>query len=222
MHSHSKSQKVISHFCHVVWKYPWLLVQRDLWAPYLGEGSSHFCCSLMELSRVGWGPAGAGEGWEKGGGEGSPHLGLDGRGQSILTQPFLQISHPLISHFVSYVFISKLISSPGWLVGTISLVYLRYLEPTCRSVHHPSCACVCVCHPFFLPFLPPAGLSTVHLRRHRYLSTSTQTQRLFTDETHKTKRTNTQTLSSNELPPHMRGKGHHYHLRGALWWTILM
>ena len=147
----------------------------------MGEGSSHFCCSLMELSRVGWGPAGAGEGWEKGGGEGSPHLGLDGRGQSILTQPFLQISHPLISHFVSYVFISKLISSPGWLVGTISLVYLRYLEPTCRSVHHPSCACVCVCAtlsscPFYSqPDCPPWTL-TLHLRRHRYLSTSTQTQ----------------------------------------------
>ena len=78
---------------------------------------------LLQLNGAGWGPGGeaACEGWEKGGGEGSPHLGLDGRGQSILTQPFLQISHPLISNFVSYVmhnlFIPKLISSSGWLAG---------------------------------------------------------------------------------------------------------
>ena len=87
---------------------------------------------LLQLNGAGWGPGEAAcEGWEKGGGEGSPHLGLEGRGQSILTQSFLQISHPLITNFVSCLMWCTIFSSPnsfhplvGWLVGTISLVYL--------------------------------------------------------------------------------------------------
>ena len=128
-----------------------------------------------------------------------------GRGQSILTHPFLQISlcHS-ISNFVSYV--HNLFHSDLILAG--AEVYLWYLEPTCRSVHHPSCVCVwpffattCVCvtvwHTLcdhFLPFLPLAWTGhhppwncrapseETEVSVHNHQSSSTQTKKKQTNE----------------------------------------
>ena len=81
--------------------------------------------------------------------EGRGHLILR-RGQSILSSN--RTSHS-ITDFVSQWFQQ-------------SPLYLWYLEPTCRGVHHPTCA---LCDPF-LPFLPPCWNCRpprVRLRRHQ-------------------------------------------------------
>ena len=73
------------------------------------------------------------------------------RGQSILSSN--RTSHS-ITNFVSSQWFQQ------------SPLYLWYLEPTCRGVHHPSCA---LCDPF-LPFLPPCWNCRplrVGLRRHQ-------------------------------------------------------
>ena len=73
------------------------------------------------------------------------------RGQSILSSN--RTSHS-ITNFVSSQWFQQ------------SPLYLWYLEPTCRGVHHPSCA---LCDPF-LPFLPPCWNCRpprVRLRRHQ-------------------------------------------------------
>ena len=139
---------------------------------------------LLQLNGAGWGPGEAAcEGWEKGGGEGSPHLGLDGRGQSILTQSFLQISHPLISHSISnsvwdcaqnhFILLVVVWSS----LRFISDIWSRHVE-ACTTHLVPVCATP------FCPFYPrwdcppcPPWTLPLHLRRHRHLSTITRTHK---------------------------------------------
>ena len=186
---------------------------------------------LLQLNGAGWGPGEAAcEGWEKGGGEGSPHLGLDGRGQSILTQSFLQISHPLISNFVSYVmhnlFIPKLISSSGWLAGWNYLsgwssdIWIQHVE-ACTTHLVP------VCLALFCPFYPQPDCPPWNCRSiwgdigicpqsHKHKVCSQMKHKKLNIQTHK----QCPTMNCHSTLGAERGKGHDYHLRGAFWWTI--
>ena len=117
-----------------------------------------------------------------------------GRGQSILTHPFLQISlcHS-ISNFVSYVhnlFVPTVISSLPEL-RFISDIWSRHVE-ACTThlvsvcdpfLRPPVCVWLCDTHcaTIFCPFYLWLGLATIHrgtaalhLRRLRYLSTITR------------------------------------------------
>ena len=148
-------------------------VRWDLWAPFLEEGSSHL-----------WGP---GAGWgllvvrdgRKEGARG--HLILGSRAGPIY--PHSSVSSNLtLPLYQQLCFVCAQSFRPhSDLILAGAEVYLWYLEPTCRSVHHPSCVCVwpffattCVCdcvthtvRPFFALFTfgldwPP---STVELPR---------------------------------------------------------
>ena len=129
------------------------------------------------------GASGAGEGWEKRGFKGRLILGpMGGSNLSSLIRFFK--SHIHSSATLSATLFGIVHHSPKLLVGSwnslrfISDIWGRHVE-VCTTHLVP----VCVLG-LFLPFLPPAGLSTLstvelplHLRRHRHLSTITRTHK---------------------------------------------